>query len=301
MENLPYDIFEAMIQCFGRCFWYKPPLENFFLNCGVPPEIARLGRDEAKFKWSRTVLTELSKNENGILIQRKLLTELCKLKNLPDKEVPDRDAGLKALKELKNLALSQKLYAEELKEKENSSKNKHLNNVQLTQAKSAKLNELKSQLINLHSENNRQKAGFALEKILKELFLLSEIEFKGSYKVESVEQIDGFFKFNSFDYLLEAKWTKDLPDKKEIDSFKGKIQSKLKSTRGLFISINGFRKEVIERFSFNESDIIFIDGGHLSIVLEGVIELIDLLELVVSKAAQEGVVYTPINELYQHT
>ena len=39
--------------------------------------------------------------DDGFLLQQRLLTELCKLRNLPDSGVPDKDAGLEALRRLK--------------------------------------------------------------------------------------------------------------------------------------------------------------------------------------------------------
>ena len=43
-----------------------------------------------KFVWARKLLTELGDSEDGRLLQRKILTALCQLRNLPDKEVSDR-------------------------------------------------------------------------------------------------------------------------------------------------------------------------------------------------------------------
>ena len=50
-----------------------------------------------------------------------------------------------------------------------------------------------------------QKRGYELERFLYDLFLLYELDPKGSFKIYG-EQIDGAFTFQSTDYLLEAKW-----------------------------------------------------------------------------------------------
>ena len=52
------------------------------------------------------------------------------------------------------------------------------------------------------------------------------------------------YYFQSFDYLVEAKWRKDQPTEGEIGSFKHKVEGKFKGTRGLFMSVAGFRREV---------------------------------------------------------
>ena len=35
MEPVPYDILEAMVQCFGKAFHYKDGVATFFLSQGV--------------------------------------------------------------------------------------------------------------------------------------------------------------------------------------------------------------------------------------------------------------------------
>jgi hypothetical protein len=71
----------------------------------VDRNLAAKYKSLAKFVWARSLLTELDDNENGFLIQKRILTELCKLRKLPDKDVPNPDAGISALRDLKELAL----------------------------------------------------------------------------------------------------------------------------------------------------------------------------------------------------
>jgi hypothetical protein len=97
--------------------------------------------------------------------------------------------------------------------------------------------------------------------------------------------------------LVEAKWRRDRPTEQEIGGFKTKVDTKFESTRGLFLSIPGFQQEVIDAFSGHGSNIILLDGSHLVLILEGRIDLRDLLEAVVSRAAQEGLVYTSASVL----
>ena len=116
LERLPYEIKEAVIQVCGKAFWLKDPFRSFLLSAGVPPEIYDRFADEIKYKIIRHVLAELKAlGEEGFQIQRRIVTELCKLRNVPDDTVPDRDAALKALRWLKELAVTQKLITEEEK------------------------------------------------------------------------------------------------------------------------------------------------------------------------------------------
>jgi hypothetical protein len=84
-ERLPYEIREAMIQTCGRAFWYKDPLRAFMSSAGVPAQLISRYASESKFPMVRHILSELDElGEDGWLIQRRVLTELCKLRRIPD-------------------------------------------------------------------------------------------------------------------------------------------------------------------------------------------------------------------------
>ncbi len=56
-----------------------------------------------------------------------------------------------------------------------------------------------------------------MEKIIKELFDLFDLDPKASFKLVG-EQIDGAFTFEGTDYLFEGKWQKDLVTASDLDS-----------------------------------------------------------------------------------
>jgi len=143
---------------------------------------------------------------------------------------------------------------------------------------------------------NRQKAGYSLEDLLEKLFPVFDLEYRKSYRTET-QQIDGHFKFEGFDYLVEAKWRADKPNENEIGGFKRKIDTKLESTRGVFISINGFREEVIKSFEGVGNNILFFSGEDFTHVLEGRIDLDEVLRKKIDKAAQEGIAYFPVSSM----
>jgi len=296
MEPLPYDIIEALVQCFGRCFYYKDGVAAFFLAAGVNRGLVDEHREHAKFVWARRVLTELSQTEQGCTIQRRILVQVCNLKDLPDKEVPDRDGGLDALRTLKHLAAEKDLVVRKRKQEQADRATIAEQRERLLQERAQKLQELNRRFTTAVMSEDRQAAGYSLEDLLVDLFALFEIEYRSSYRTPT-QQIDGQFTFEGFHYLIEAKWRKDRPTEQEIGGFKHKVDGKLESTRGIFISVPEFRSEVIEQFNGCGSNIILLGGGHLAQVLEGRIDLRDLLTLVIEKAAQEGVVYLPPSEI----
>ena len=294
MIQLPFEIMDAMIQCFGRSVHYKDTVETFLISAGVDRNTARKYRNEPKFVWARKLLSDLSNTEDGIIIHRRILTELCKLRNLPDKDVPDRDAGFSALRKLKKLALEHDLFIEEKKKEEKKWKSLAEERLKIIKERAKKLDILHKKFSEALRNQNRQQAGYSLENLVKELFAIFEIEYRKPYRTKT-EQVDGHFKFEGFDYLVEARWRKDQPTEQEIGGFRHKVNIKLKSTRGIFISINGFKEEVINKFCGYEANIIFISGEDLVYILEGRIDLHDALRLKIKKAAQEGKVYFPLS------
>ena len=139
----------------------------------------------------------------------------------------------------------------------------------------------------------RQEAGYTLEDLLKDLFSLFEIDYRKSYRIPT-QQIDGHFNFQGFDYLVEAKWRQDQPTEQELGGFKHKVDGKLESTRGLFVSIPGFRAEVISQFNSSGGNLILLDGSDLNFILEGRLDLRDGLKQKIETAAQRGIVFTPL-------
>lgn len=293
MDVLPFNIIEKMIQCFGKCFFYKDTMESFLISAGTPPQQARKYKDEYKFVWAKKLLNELSESSEGIVTQHKILRAFYDLRDLPDKALAgkERNTGLDELRSLKELILELKLIEGKRKEDSNVRKRLLEERSKIIAQRSERLYELKDIFYKGITSLNRQEAGYDLEYILMSLFSLSEIEYKKSYKT-STQQIDGSFSFEGFDYLIEAKWRKDQPNEGEIGSFQRKVDTKLKSTRGIFVSVNGFRNEVIEAFN-NNTNILLIDGIDLTHLLEGRIELKELLSMKIKYAAQYGKCYCP--------
>lgn len=293
MESLPFEVTEAIIQCIGKSFHYKDPLASFWRTCGVPAHLISKYRHEQKYPQARHILAELAESEAGQLVARRILTQLCQFKKLPDPNAPDPKAGLTALQALKVLALEQKLFVEEQRKASDERQRVAQELAAAKQNRAKRLEALKDSYMEGVSMSNRQAAGYLLEDLLTELFALSEIEYRKSYRA-GTQQIDGHFNFEGFDYIVEAKWRKETPDEQEIAGFKNKIETKLTSTRGLFVSIQGYRTEVINQFQGRDAKIIFMDGADLFHILDGRVSLADALKLKRDKAVQEGKVFASL-------
>ena len=91
----------------------------------------------------------------------------------------------------------------------------------------------------LLTDLDHQRRGYRLEKILREVFELFDLDPRASFKIVG-EQIDGAFTFEGTDYLFEGKWQQVAVSAADLDVLAGKLSRKLDNTLGLFLSVNGF-------------------------------------------------------------
>jgi hypothetical protein len=298
-QKIPFEIREAVVQACGKAFWLKDPFRAFLVGAGVPPETYDRYAGESKYKIARHVLAELDGHPQGFEIQRRLITELCGLRNVPDENVPDRDAALQALRWLKQLAIDQKLLVEEARSVSGQRAQEARRKQAAIVARAEKMEELRRAYQALLARGeDPQGRGYRLEELLAELFQVHEIPYRPPYRT-STEQIDGHFEYKGFPYLVEARWRATPPIEADLAAFKLKADKKLTSSRGLFVSVVGFRPEVVVEFTRGvTSNIVLFSGEDLALVLEGQVSLIDALELKIQKAAQEGIIFFPLAQRF---
>ncbi|PYN85555.1 MAG: restriction endonuclease [Candidatus Rokuibacteriota bacterium] len=298
--RLPFEIREAVVQVCGKAFWLKDPFRGFLLSCGVPPAVYDRYSDESKFKIARHVLAEMdAMGEEGFQVQRRIVTELAKLRKAPDESVPNMDAALGALRYLKELAVNQKLLVEDERKADDTRTQEARRKQAALAARAQKMEELRRTFNGwAGTQDDPQSRGYGLEDLLAELFELHEISYRRPYRT-ATEQIDGHFPFKGFDYLVEARWRAGPPNEADLGAFKTKVDKKITSTRGLFVSVPGYRPEVLLEFTRGvSSNIVLMDGQDLALILEGHVSLTDALDLKIQKAAQEGVIFFPLSQRF---
>ena len=300
MAQLPFEVREAVVAVFGKAFWLKDPMKGLLTSAGVPAEMFDRYADESKFKIARHILSDLdAMGEDGWLIQRRIVTELCALRGVPDPSVPSQDEAVTAMRALKELALAHQLASDEAR----STNQQRVAEAKIRQAallaRQEKVQQLRRDFYAMASANDDpQDRGYGLEDLLADLFELNEIGYRRPYRTPT-EQIDGHFNFKGFDYLVEARWRSVRPTSADLGAFKSKIDNKLSSTRGIFVAIIGFRSEVVlAATQGSSSNILLVDGEDLTLILEGHVSLTDALDLKVQKAAQEGILFFPLRDRF---
>lgn len=138
-----------------------------------------------------------------------------------------------------------------------------------------RIEEFKCDYYKLSISTDHQKRGYQFEQFLNELFYFFDLSPRSSFKIYG-EQIDGAFTHDNKDYLLEAKWYNKPIERKEIDIFEAKICRKLKTTLGLFVSVNGF-VDVLNSSTIQCKSVILMDSTDLIQVLENRISLPEII------------------------
>lgn len=141
-----------------------------------------------------------------------------------------------------------------------------------------------------------QQRGYDFEKWLNELFNAYNLSPKSAFRIKG-EQIDGSFQLNGDTYLIEAKWQKAKTGNADLHTFHGKLDQKVDWVRGVFFSWAGFSQDGLEAWGRGKKVICF-SGYDLYYMLTNNISLRKLLEEKIRKAAETGVLYAKIDEIF---
>jgi hypothetical protein len=142
-----------------------------------------------------------------------------------------------------------------------------------------------------------QPRGYAFETFLKDLFEAYGLAPRASFRLVG-EQIDGSFSLEGETYLLEAKWQNERSGVSELHAFSGKVQTKAKWARGLFISNTGFSDDGLSAFGKAPTSIICMDGFDLHETLTRQLSLVEVLAKKVRRAAETGGPFVRVRELF---
>ena len=141
-----------------------------------------------------------------------------------------------------------------------------------------------------------QERGYAFERFLKELFDAHHMEAREPFRLRG-EQIDGSFLLAKETYLLEAKWQGAATAAADLHGFHGKIEQKAAWARGLFISYSGFTEDGLHAFGKGKR-VVCMDGLDLYEVLNRGLSLSEVLELKVRRAAETGMPFIRVRDLF---
>jgi hypothetical protein len=288
VDAVPFPVFEAAVRVAGEALHYKDSLKQIMRNSGVSENGYARYSDLSKYQIFRNVWDDLNNaGSRGRTVQRNLIDAMANLDG-PHSKAPDPAAGRRAIDDLRRLATQAKLLVdpEDLARQKRRSAAAAV--AQQVSAKRDELNSLNQTFRALHAESDKQRRGYALEKLLTALFRLEELEYHGSYKTET-DQIDGALALDAFTYLIEARWRKAPAADADLGGLAHKVERRIDATRGLFISMAGFRKETVDLFRLSrENRLVLVDGADLQWILDGRMGLSEALREKVRAASIQG-------------
>jgi hypothetical protein len=271
----------ALQEALTSIYWYKPDFERFVRATVPAPEIlARLNFSDLKRQVAGELVARLSSDQAKYLpLILDLMGEVAGFDDFSHLARLD-DGQMKVDQAKRAVANLRKQYdGHATIRAERDAAEERRRNLRDTgdrvRADKERLSELLARATALLS-GEPQRRGYELEKLLRELFELFDLDPKASFKIIG-EQIDGAFTFDGIDYLLEARWQQDQIDPAALDVFDGKIRRKLENTLGLFVAINGFSDTAVGNHSGARPTMILMDGADLWAVLEGRLSLPDVL------------------------
>lgn len=293
---------QALREALAVVYWYKSDLRSFLTQCLDDQRVlSRLNWGEYKRNIVGQLIDFLTANEDVYQRQLlKLMTEVAKVEDfshlarLEDGEgkVAKAKSAVGALRAQMG-GLAQLLEEEEAIEKRRE--RAHETRVKTSAVRDA-LTKLSAEYMDLLTSQDPQGRGYKLEQILRGLFELFDLDPKASFKVVG-EQIDGAFTFDNTDFLLEAKWQQDQVRAIDLDALAGKLSRKLDNTLGLYVSINGYSEDGVRAHSSGRRLMLLMDGSDLMAVMEGRVDLVQLLLRKRRAAAQSGNIYLRIHEV----
>jgi hypothetical protein len=302
MRTFHDDQLRALKEAIRNVFWTRDEFRKLFARCGVPPSlIARPDWNSNTWTIVDTVIEALNELNGSEGIIRSITQETLRYKNGQHLAWSGEERVRKAGESLKRLREVMGEHEEEKQKKAHEQKlrdenrKKREKGIIFNQELSRHLETFK----NWFSEKDASKRGFAFELLLGEIFDLFDLAPKGAFRRKG-EQIDGGFKLDNENYLLEAKWQAGKINLNDLRDLDGAVSSTIETTLGLFLSVNEFSADAIETLiAGNRPRIICMDGQDLMLVLEGRIDLQSLLRRKKEIAAQRRLIYVTAKDILE--
>ena len=142
-----------------------------------------------------------------------------------------------------------------------------------------------------------QERGYAFEKLLWTLFDLTEMSAREPFR-SAGDQIDGSCVWRNREYFVEAKWTADPLDQKEVDAFFQKLRRANKP--GLMFSVGGFSKNV--KLNDDTPELLLFRKGDIDAIMHKKLSITEFIDIKLSYWPQKKRLhYHPNSRVFRDT
>ncbi|MEZ0246048.1 MAG: hypothetical protein ACAH09_05370 [Methylophilaceae bacterium] len=299
-KKLSFEAKEKIVELAGACFWYWNGFYSFLNSCGIPKSLQNKYPREAynKYTMMRAILEDLDQAGSVELIGS-IASGFYRLKGPKDRDQLDEKKAKRLLAEFREAIGDDPIEAEIKKRERERAKVSYEQSIADRRAQDKRLEDLNAEFLGLTIANDitPQQRGFSLERLFFQLLHLSEFEHTKPYRTPGKEQIDGHFRYEKFDYLVEAKWTQEPTKQPDLSIFDGKIRGKAQSTRGFFISANGFDNTAVQKYSGDSPRIILMTGEDFALTLSGRVLFADAMKAKVDAIVRLGNILYPVRQV----
>ena len=280
-----------MVALAGACFWFWGSFHSFLDSSGVQKSLQKRYPQSSfnKYQVMRNILNDLEA-QGQVETLNALISNFYRLRNAADKDNLDTNKAKRLLQEFRDSVGNDPIEAAIKQKEQEKARTNYQMSVEDVLSHKAKLSHINDRFLLLASAVSMtpQQRGFDLETLFFDLLHFAEIEHAKPYRTADGEQIDGHFKYEKFDYLVEAKWISGQTKQKDLSIFDGKIRGKAQSTRGLFIAAEDFDDNAVQKFSGDAPRIVLMSGEDLAIVLNGQVPMFDALKAKVDAIVRYG-------------
>jgi hypothetical protein len=301
-SQVPYEVQVALVDACGKVFWYWEDYRHFLRKAGVHPAVVQRVTNAglSKYQVMREVLSELdAAGQPGMRVQLQLVRALIALPltahdGLDPAEAKSAQAALRAVSDEHGLlpeTKSARRQAEERLAAQQRRRQAQRREAERSEAEAARQALFREFCELLSQDGDRQGRGYRLEAMLCELAALEGLRHSGPYRKGTVTQTDGMVTFEGFQYLVEARWRADPADVGQVAALAHKAERSLHSTRALFVSMAGFRPEVVDELERGTKNLLLMSGTEFSLILEGRVTLARALQLKVDEGAKKGRIF----------
>lgn len=290
-KRLRFEVKNQMVELASACFWYWTSFYGFLDAAEVPSTIYLRYPKETfhKPQVMRNVLGDLEEKGMDAVLDN-LISGFYRLRGPADRDKVDANRARTLLDEFRTTVGEDPIDLAIQKRAQESARARYQTSVDGAISSKSKLEDLNRRFMVLASgdEHTPQQRGFALEVLFFDLLRFAEIEHARPFRTKAGEQIDGHFRLEKFDYLVEVKWLASVAKQEHISVFDGKIRGKAQSTRGLFLSANGFDKNAVSKFGGDSPRILLMTGEDLVLALQGTVLLHDMLRAKIDAMVRYG-------------
>ena len=204
-KMISYNVKEQMVGLAGACFWFWSSFHYFLESSGVPRSPKGAFN---KYQVMRNILDVLEE-QGKIETINALISNFYCLKTAVDRDKLDTEKAKRLLQEFRDSVGNDPIEAAiKQKQQEQAGANYQRSVANATEKKRG-LSDLNTRFLVLSAATDLtpQQRGFKLEALFFDLLHFAEFEHTKPYRTSNGEQIDGHFKYEKFDYLVETKWS----------------------------------------------------------------------------------------------